>query len=74
MQPFHRKMLLSRLSPLRAARKMRRLYMELEQLAEVLPQRIIQILEQVQSGRFDVHLDHRGLAARCREDERRLPP
>jgi ubiquinone biosynthesis protein len=28
---------------------------------EVLPQRIIQILEQVQSGKFDVHLDHRGL-------------
>lgn len=61
MQPFHRKMLLSRLSPARAARKLRRLYMELEQLAEVLPQRVIQILEQVQSGKFDVHLDHRGL-------------
>ena len=61
MQPFHRKMILSRLSPMRAARKFRRLYMELEQLAEVLPQRIIQILEQVQSGKFDVHLDHRGL-------------
>jgi ubiquinone biosynthesis protein len=61
MQPFHRKMILSRLSPARAARKLRRLYMELEQLAEVLPQRIVQILEQIQSGRFDVHLDHRGL-------------
>ena len=61
MQPFHRKMMLSRLSPVRAARKLRRLYMELEQLAEVMPQRVIQILEQVQSGKFDVHLDHRGL-------------
>jgi ubiquinone biosynthesis protein len=35
--------------------------MEVEQLVEVLPQRIIQILEQIQSGKFDVHLDHRGL-------------
>jgi ubiquinone biosynthesis protein len=61
MQPFHRKMLLRRLSPARQARKFRRLYMELEQLAEVLPQRVMQILEQIQSGKFDVHLDHRGL-------------
>jgi ubiquinone biosynthesis protein len=61
MQPFHRKMLLRRFSPARQVRKLRRLYMEVEQLAEVLPQRIIQILEQIQSGKFDVHLDHRGL-------------
>ena len=61
MQPFHRTMVLRRLSPARQARKMRRLYIELEQLAEVLPQRIVQILEQIQSGKFDVHLDHRGL-------------
>jgi ubiquinone biosynthesis protein len=61
MQPFHRKMLLRRLSPARQARKLRRLYMEVEQLVEVLPQRVMQILEQIQSGKFDVHLDHRGL-------------
>jgi ubiquinone biosynthesis protein len=61
MQPFHRGMLMRRLSPLRQAKKLRRLYLEVEQLIEVLPQRIIQILEQIQSGKFDVHLDHRGL-------------
>jgi ubiquinone biosynthesis protein len=61
MQPFQRGMLLRRLSPARQARKLRRLYLEVEQLAEVLPQRIVQILEQIQSGKFDVHLDHRGL-------------
>jgi ubiquinone biosynthesis protein len=61
MQPFQRGMLLRRLSPARQAKKLRRLYMEFEQLAEVLPQRIIQILQQVQEGKFDVHLDHRGL-------------
>lgn len=61
MQPFQKGMLLRRLSPVRQAKKLRRLYMEVEQLVEVLPQRIIQILEQIQSGKFDVHLDHRGL-------------
>ena len=61
MKPFHRKMLLRRMSPARQMQKMRRLYMEVEHLAEVLPGRILDILEQVQSGKFDVHLDHRGL-------------
>jgi ubiquinone biosynthesis protein len=61
MRPFQRGMLLRRFSPLRQARKLRRLYLEVEQLVEVLPQRIVQILEQVQDGAFDVHLDHRGL-------------
>jgi ubiquinone biosynthesis protein len=60
MQPFHRRMLWRRLSPARQARKLRRLYFEIEQLVEVLPGRIMDILEQVQTGKFDVHLDHRG--------------
>jgi ubiquinone biosynthesis protein len=61
MRPHHRKMLLRRLSPARHVRKLRRMYFELEQLAEVLPRRIVEILEQIQTGRFDVHLDHRRL-------------
>jgi ubiquinone biosynthesis protein len=61
MQPFHRQMLLHRLSPVRQWRRLRRLRLEFEQLIEVLPRRLIDILEQVQSGTFDVHLDHRGL-------------
>jgi ubiquinone biosynthesis protein len=61
MQPYHRKMLLRRLSPARQMRKMRRVYYELEQLAEVMPRRVGEILEQIQMGKFDVHLDHRGL-------------
>jgi ubiquinone biosynthesis protein len=42
-------------------RKMRRIYSEIELLAEVLPRRLRDILQQVESGKFDVHLDHRGL-------------
>lgn len=61
LEPLQRKMLLRRLSPVRQAKKVRRFYGELEQLAEVLPRRLRDILQQVQSGKFDVHLDHRGL-------------
>ncbi len=50
-----------RLSPLRQARKARRLYLEVERLVEVAPRRMREILHQVQMGKFDVHLDHRGL-------------
>lgn len=59
--PYQKKMIWRRLSPLRKVRKLRRLYRELELLAEVLPRGIVDILEQVQTGKFDVHLDHRGL-------------
>ena len=61
MKPFHRKLLLRRLSPARHMRKVRRLMMQAEQLAESLPSAIGNILEQIQRGKFDVHLDHRRL-------------
>jgi ubiquinone biosynthesis protein len=61
MQPFHRQMILRRLSPARQMRKMRRIYWEFENLLEVLPGRTLDILQQIQSGKFDVHLQHRGL-------------
>jgi ubiquinone biosynthesis protein len=63
MKPFQRKLVLRRLSPSHQLRKMRRFYIELEQLVDILPQRLGNILEQIQSGRFDVHLDHRRLGA-----------
>jgi ubiquinone biosynthesis protein len=61
VQPYQKKMSLRRLSPARQMRKMRRIYSEVEQLAEILPRRLREILQQVESGKFDVHLDHRGL-------------
>lgn len=61
MQPFYRRILLRRLSPKRQLQKFRRLYYEFEQLAEILPRRVIDMLDQIQAGKFDVHLDHRGL-------------
>jgi len=61
MKPFHRKLILRRLSPTRQARKLRRLYMQFEQIGESLPGTIASILEQMQRGKFDVHLEHRRL-------------
>jgi len=61
MQPFQKQLFLRRMSPMRHMRKLRRFLMEVEQLAEILPRRLVDILEQIQSGKFDVHLDHRGL-------------
>jgi ubiquinone biosynthesis protein len=61
IQPYQKKLMLRRLSPARHVRKIRRIYAEVEQLAEILPRRIRDILQQVESGKFDVHLDHRGL-------------
>ncbi len=61
MKPYQRMLILKRLSPQRQIRKMRRFYLELEQLVEKLPQRVSNILEQVQTGSFEIHLDHRRL-------------
>lgn len=61
LQPYQKKMLRRRLSPARQMRKARRIYSEVEKLVEVLPRRLREILQQVESGKFDVHLDHRGL-------------
>ena len=61
IRPYQKKMMLRRMSPTRQLKKIRRIYSEVEQLAEFLPRRLRDILQQVQSGSFEVHLDHRGL-------------
>ncbi len=62
MQPFFRKMWLRRLSPRRQARRIRRLYIELEGLVEKLPGQVSGLVELVRQGKLDVHLSHRGLS------------
>ena len=61
MQPYRRKLLLRRYSLRRQVRKLQRFTADLEYLLQILPQGLIDIFEQVQTGKFDVHLDHRGL-------------
>ena len=61
MRPHQKKMFLRRVSPARQLKKMRRIYFDLEHLIEVLPRRVLDIMQQFESGKLDVHLDHRGL-------------
>jgi ubiquinone biosynthesis protein len=61
LKPYRNKILWRRLSPRRRLRKMRRFLAEIEHVIDLLPRGISEILEQIQSGKFDVHLDHRGL-------------
>lgn len=61
LEPMQRSLMLDRLSPRRHLRKARRFMYEAEQLAEYVPQRLMDILQQIQLGHFDVHLDHRRL-------------
>ena len=56
-------MLWRSISPKRRVQRLRRIYSEVEHLATVLPRSIDQIIRQVRSGEFDVHLDHRGIEA-----------
>lgn len=61
IRPYRRKLLFRRFSPRRRLRKLHRLFSEIDYLVDILPQGLASILEQMQSGRFDIHLDHRGL-------------
>ena len=61
LAPLQRRMVLRRLSPIRQAKKARRIYADAEQLAEEFPRRLRDLLNQFQSGRFEVRLEHGGL-------------
>lgn len=62
MQPFFRRVWLRRMSPKRQAKRMRRIYFELESLLETLPAQVSAVMQLVQEGRLDVHLAHKGLS------------
>lgn len=61
MAPYEKQMRWKLMSPGRRLQRLWRLASEIQRFLEILPQGMIDILEQVQSGKFDVHLDHRGL-------------
>jgi ubiquinone biosynthesis protein len=61
MKPYQEKLLLRRLSPHRYLQKVRRVYREWEALGSVLPQGLRDVLRQLQTGRFTVHQEHKGL-------------
>jgi len=61
IEPYQRKLIMRRLSPMRQWRKLRRVFAEWQHLGEVLPKGVSDILTQVQAGRFEIHLQHRSL-------------
>lgn len=61
IEPYQRKLIIRRLSPMRQWRKLRRVFAEWQHLGEVLPKGVSEILTQVQAGRFEIHLQHRSL-------------
>jgi ubiquinone biosynthesis protein len=61
LAPHQKKMIWRRLSPVTRLRKLRRIYAEMEHLAEVLPRKVLDIVDLFHAGKIDVHLDHRGL-------------
>jgi ubiquinone biosynthesis protein len=61
MGPYRRQALKRRLSPRQQLRRLRAVSRDMARLVEIFPRRMIDILGQVQSGKFDMHLDHRGL-------------
>jgi ubiquinone biosynthesis protein len=62
IEPMFKKLWVGRFSPWRQARRLRRLYVEVEGLVEKLPSQITSLMDLVQSGKLDVHLSHRGLS------------
>ncbi len=61
LERYQRRQWIKRFSPRYQWRRARRLYFETERMLEIAPRKVIDILEAVQAGKFDVHLDHRGL-------------
>jgi len=59
--PYQRKVILRRLSPRRQWRKLQRMTGEWRHLGESLPRVLADVFQQVQSGKFDIHLEHRRL-------------
>ncbi len=59
--PYQRGILLRQMSPRRQLKKLNRLFSEWRYLAQNLPRGVLDLVKQVQDGRFDVHLEHRRL-------------
>ncbi|QGJ70043.1 Ubiquinone biosynthesis monooxygenase UbiB [Planctomycetales bacterium 10988] len=61
IEPYQKKLIWRRFNPMRQLQKFRRIYQEWEQLAEQFPRGMCELINQMQSGRFDVQLEHKGL-------------
>jgi len=61
IKPYQRKIALRRLSPRRQLQRVQRAFGEWRRLGERLPRGLNDMFQQVQSGKFNIHLEHRKL-------------
>jgi ubiquinone biosynthesis protein len=61
VQPYYKKLVWRRLSPTRQLRRTYRTLREWQHLAEVLPGGLAQLVQRVQRGEVDVHVEHKHL-------------
>lgn len=61
LEPYYRRLTHRRLSPRNLARRLRHTYREWDQLFQVLPRDLVELLRQARRGTLDVHLQHRRL-------------
>jgi ubiquinone biosynthesis protein len=61
VEQYRRKILRRRLSPGAQSRKWKRMLSEWRHVGETLPRDLGEVLKKIQSGEFDIHLEHRRL-------------
>lgn len=61
LRPQFRRAASNRLGPRRQLRQLRRIYLELERLMEVMPDQIVGLLDQLRQGRAGIRLEHQRL-------------
>lgn len=61
LEPYRKRLLWRRMNPFRKIRRFQRIYHEWEHFTEVLPHNLIELMQQFQTGRFEVRLEHEGL-------------
>jgi ubiquinone biosynthesis protein len=61
IQPYQRRILVRYLAPRRQLRRLQRLISEWGHLGKTLPRTLDEVFDQIQKGRFDIHLEHRRL-------------
>ncbi|MEN8211123.1 MAG: AarF/ABC1/UbiB kinase family protein [Thermodesulfobacteriota bacterium] len=63
IDPYTHKMIARRLAPKKLFSRMRKSYKEWDRLLTMLPRDLVDILNRMREGRFDIHLEHRRLDA-----------
>lgn len=61
IRPYQQRMLSRYISPRRQFQKMQRLYWDLERVVQAVPPGMVEVIQKLRTGEFDLNLNHRGL-------------